>query len=687
MNAPLGALRLLLDHTREILLLVDARSLLILEANAAASALLGFSREALLGKPITELESALQDVFYWEAVLEGNLTELTEVEDLYACVDGSLLPVVKTIRSVEVAGEGWLVLQLRDARAQRKTEDALAQVTSQLRATLEATVDGILVIDLERRIVNMNHRFSAMWGLPEELLMLQDDSRVFGFMAGKVQRPDQYLGRLDEIENNSDGESSDILDLQDGRTFERKSRPQYLRDQIIGRVYSFSDISDRVKFENIIWEQAYFDALTGLPNRRMLRDRLEQEMKKAHRSERMLALMFLDLDLFKEVNDTLGHDMGDMLLKEVSQRLSSCVRETDTVARLGGDEFTVLLSDLRDSTTTERVIRNILQKVSEPFRLGSELAYISASIGITFYPNDADCLEELLRNADQAMYAAKQQGRNRFSYFTPSMQEAAQSRMRLVNDLRSAVGEDQFRLYYQPIINLANGEIYKAEALVRWEHPTRGLISPGVFIPIAEEIGLINEIGNWVFHEAAIQVLEWRSKYHPRFQISVNKSPVQFRSDASSQQLWFDHMDTLGLPGQSIVVEITEGLLLEASGDVMEQLCSLRETGMRISLDDFGTGYSSLSYLNKFDIDYLKIDQSFVKNLSPESKNMALCEAIIVMAHKLGMKVIAEGVETEEQRTLLIAAGCDYGQGYLFSRPVPAREFEAFVRALAPVPA
>jgi EAL domain-containing protein (putative c-di-GMP-specific phosphodiesterase class I) len=279
---------------------------------------------------------------------------------------------------------------------------------------------------------------------------------------------------------------------------------------------------------------------------------------------------------------------------------------------------------------------------------------------------------------------AKGAGRNRFSYFTPTLQQEAQVRARLANDLRSALVYGQFWVAYQPIVELATGLVHKAEALIRWEHPTRGLVNPASFIPIAESSGLILEIGEWVFRQAAEQVARWRRSHHPQFQISVNKSPVQFHHNSgdaanTTHQAWVEHLASLGLPGQSIVVEITEGLLLDASAEVNAQLLALRDAGIGVSLDDFGTGYSSLSYLQKYDIDYLKIDQSFVRHLSASSKDLALCKAIIVMAHELGMRVIAEGVETAEQRDLLKAAGCDFAQGYLFSKPVPAAEFSAFL--------
>ncbi|MDO8926024.1 MAG: EAL domain-containing protein [Sideroxyarcus sp.] len=441
------------------------------------------------------------------------------------------------------------------------------------------------------------------------------------------------------------------------------------------------DITEKKRSEETIWQQANFDPLTGLPNRRMFQDRLEHEIRKSHRDGLPLALMFIDLDKFKEVNDTLGHDKGDVLLVEAARRIAACVRESDTVARLGGDEFTVILCELDDSHTIDRIAQSIVDKLVAPFQLGEETAFVSASIGITLYPNDADNLEMLMSNADQAMYASKSAGRNRFSYFTQSLQEAALNRMHLINDMRGAVSGDQFQLHYHPIVELASGKIHKAEALVRWQHPTRGLINPGEFVSLAEDSGMIIEIGDWVFKEAARQVKRLRETHHPEFQISINKSPIQFRNDDRHFQNWLPHLQSLGLPGQSMSIEITEGLLLDATATVKSKLLDLRDAGIQVALDDFGTGYSSLSYLKKFDIDYIKIDRSFVRNLHATSDDMALCEAIIVMAHKLGLKVIAEGIETSTQRHLLAAAGCDYGQGHLFSRPLPAHEFEAMLQA------
>lgn len=437
------------------------------------------------------------------------------------------------------------------------------------------------------------------------------------------------------------------------------------------------DLSDRMAFEATIWKQANFDALTHLPNRQMFHSRLEHEASLAHRSEQRMALMLIDLDRFKEVNDSLGHDTGDILLIEAARRIISCVRESDIVARLGGDEFTVILPNTGDTESIERIAKAIIHKLAEPFALGADEAFISASVGVTLYPDDTSELDVLFKNADQAMYAAKNAGRNRFNYFTPDLRVAAEKRLRLTSDLRAALPGGQFQVYYQPIVDLATGEIRKAEALIRWLHPERGTISPLDFIALAEDTGLIVPIGDWVFKQAVHQARQWRNRFHPSFQISVNMSPMQIRQDSQVCAQWSNYLMREGMPGQSMVVEITEGLLLDA--ELNKKLLTFRDAGIGVSIDDFGTGYSSLAYLKRFDIDYLKIDRSFVQNLGSDGDNQALCEAMVMLAHKLGLKVIAEGVETTEQRDFLVAVGCDFAQGYLYSEPVPPDRFEVRV--------
>ena len=441
-------------------------------------------------------------------------------------------------------------------------------------------------------------------------------------------------------------------------------------------LWSFIDITERKRAEALIENQANYDQLTQLPNRRLFHDRLEQAIKKAYRENLRTVLLLIDLDRFKEVNDALGHNIGDLLLIDAGTRIRACVREYDTVARLGGDEFTVILSDMADAADIGRIAQNIIDDLTRPFIIQGRESYLSASIGITVSPDDATTVTDLIRNADQAMYKAKEGGRGRFQFFTKAMQQASELRAQLGSDLRRALELNQLQVYYQPIVELATGHISKAESLLRWQHPERGMVSPAVFIPIAEETGTIQDIGDWVFIQAVQEVKKLTATIDAHFQISVNKSPVQFNNDGLLHGHWLDQLDASGLPGSCIVVEITEGLLMNDSSSVSDRLLRFRDAGIQVAIDDFGTGYSALSYLKKFDIDYLKIDQSFIRNLAPDADDFVLCEAIVVMAHRLGIKVIAEGVETEQQRDLLIQIGCDYGQGYLFSKPLPAAAFE-----------
>ncbi|MDH5552084.1 MAG: EAL domain-containing protein [Nitrosomonas sp.] len=441
------------------------------------------------------------------------------------------------------------------------------------------------------------------------------------------------------------------------------------------------DITETKESELLIWQQANFDALTNLANRYMFQDYLEREIKKSERSNSSIALLLFDLDHFKDINDLHGHAMGDLLLKETARRLSSCVRETDIVARLGGDEFTIILSELTDLHIIDNIAQDALQILSKPFKLTNDKTFhISASVGVACYPSDALNTDRLLKTADQAMYTAKARGRNCYVYYTPTMQHAALEKIQLADELHTALSADQFRVMYQPIVELTTGTIHKAEALIRWMHPTRGLVSPANFIPLAEETGNIIDIGEWVFHEVANQLAEWQAAYAPSLQISVNRSPIQFYNEDKNPNSWFNYLKSLGLPGKSVIIEITEGLLHDSNEMVTNQLLAFHEAGMQVSLDDFGTGYSSLSYLKKFDLDYIKINQSFTSNLAFDCHNLAFCEGIIIMAHKLGLKVIAEGVETIEQHNLLTAAGCDYAQGYMYSQPIPSDEFEQLLK-------
>lgn len=552
-----------------------------------------------------------------------------------------------------------------------------------LRATIDNALDAVVQMNSEGIVTGWNDQAVNIFGWAREDAV----GRLLHEMVIPLRYRDDHVRGMERYLATGEGRvlnaRIEMVSLhRDGREFPVELAITTI--EVEGK-FEFSafirDITDKKESEELIWKQANFDKVTGLPNRHMFHDRLEQEIKKAHRSGQQLALLFIDLDRFKEVNDTLGHDIGDILLVETAQRINGCIRDTDTVARLGGDEFTVILLEVDDTRNIERVAQCVLKALAEPFQLGDEVVYISASIGITLYPNDATGVEDLLKNADQAMYVSKSQGRNQSSYYTAALQHAAQERRRLIHDLRDALAAEQFVLYFQPIMDMATGRIHKAEALIRWQHPERGLIEPLEFILLAEETGLINEIGDWVFKEAARWAKRWSERFVHDFQVSVNVSPIQFLSGEHSCDEWDAYLQEIGLGGKNMVIEITESLLLKAAAGVTDRLLKFRDAGIQVAIDDFGTGYSSLSYLKKFDIDYLKIDKSFVDNLESDINDMVLSEAIIVMAHKLGLQVIAEGVETQAQCKLLIDAHCDYAQGYLFSKPVPPEEFEALLKA------
>lgn len=560
------------------------------------------------------------------------------------------------------------------------TKRKKAEEELQLAASIfNVSSEGMLVADAENRIVAINPAYAKMSGYTLEELV-GEDPRIF--KSGRHDRA-FYQAMWYALETTGTWRG-EIWDRNKDATVTAKYmiiNTLYNTDRSVHRRVVFcSDITEKKQAEETIWRQANFDALTGLPNRRLFHDRLEQEINKTQRSDQALAVLFIDLDHFKEINDTRGHALGDMLLVEAARRINSCVRVTDTLARLGGDEFTVVLPGLDDLGRADRVAQSIVDALAKPFTLRGEDLYVSASIGITLYPHDAVDIDALLKNADQAMYVAKENGRNGFSYFIASMQHAAQDRQHLIHDLRTALSSGQLEVYFQPIIELATGQIHKAEALLRWHHPLRGMVSPALFIPLAEETGLIHEIGDWVFRESVRFAKRWlnaRCDATP-VQISVNKSPRQFVG-GNTHQDWIEYLTAIGLPANCIAIEITEGLLLDARSEVIEKLRKFRACGIQISLDDFGTGYSAMAYLKKFHLDYLKIDQSFVRDMQHDPGDQAIVEAIIVMAHKLGLRVIAEGVETPEQRALLTAAGCHYAQGYLFARPMPALEFEALL--------
>ncbi|MDH4449818.1 MAG: EAL domain-containing protein [Rhodoferax sp.] len=539
---------------------------------------------------------------------------------------------------------------------------------------LESTGDGLWDWNIQTGNHSFSQRLLDMYGFSAHALNEQDNA------FDSLTHPDDLAQMLNDRQAHLDGLTPVYSNEHRVRCHDGAWKWILVRGTVVQRdeqgrplrmVGVHTDVTARKEAEALVRQQAFYDPLTGLPNRRMLRDRIEQEIKRNRRDGRMMAVLFIDLDHFKEVNDTMGHDTGDLLLVEAARRLRSCLREHDTVARMGGDEFTLLITELDEVAHLQPLLHKLLQTLSNPFDLLQERVFMSASIGVTICPDDGQEVETLYKNADQALYVAKGAGRNRFSFFTPALQQAALHRARIAKDLHDALAQQQFELLYQPIVDLRNGQVRKAEALVRWRHPQRGMIRPDEFIPVAESTELIVEIGEWVFERVVEQLPRWRDTLHPQFQVSINSSPVQFRRRLPTSTSWAQRMRDAGLPGMSLVVEITEGLLLDTNDSVSEQLLEWRDAGIQVALDDFGTGYSSLAYLQKLDIDFIKIDQSFVQGLVPGGTEFILCKAMVVMAHALGLRVVAEGVETALQRDLLIDAGCDFAQGYFFSRPLP----------------
>lgn len=606
------------------------------------------------------------------ALMNSGKTKGFSMNKRYIQPDGTVVWINMTIAPlcVEDSSKPFHLCMVENITARKKSETKF-KLTE---AVYQNTTQAITVTDADNVIIAVNPAFTDVTGYsPKEVV--GKNPKIL--QSGRTPRV--FYERMWENINTEGHWQGEIWNKRkDGTEYAEWLTIDSIYDEngnVSQRVALFSDITKKKLADEKTWNQANYDPLTKLPNRNLFGDRLAHEIKVSQRTNNPLALFFMDLDHFKEVNDSLGHDKGDMLLIEAAHRIQNCLRESDTVSRLGGDEFTVILTELDDTLRVERIAEDILHSLNQPFILDTEKVYVSASIGIALYPNDAGKISDLVNNADQAMYLAKANGRDQFSFFTKSMQVIAQYRHQLMNDLHKALREEQFQLYYQPIIDLKTGKISKAEALLRWNHPIRGNVSPADFIPLAEESGLIVDIGNWVFQQAVQQLKHWQVSIDPNFQISINKSPIQFRMHEDHRD-WLAYLKLHEVSEKNLIIEITEKLLHENSDHVNNQLLYFRDHNIQVALDNYGTDYSTLSHLNELDIDYLKIDKSFIQKLSTDSKELFLCEAIIVMAHKLGLKVVAEGIETKQQQQLLINAECDYGQGFFFSEAVSADKFE-----------
>jgi len=595
----------------------------------------------------------------------ARLATLIEREDMAHALFAAQDEAEQSARAASVA-----IVEAREANR------AMTESDEWLRTTLEHLVDGVVVINDSGEIESLNGATERLFGYqPEEIVGAHvrvlvpgsgpdaDDDYFSQFLRTGKKTP---IGIGEEVFGRHKDGGRFPLDIEFGEVQMGDRRRL---------IATLRDITERKEAEALIVKQANYDSLTKLPNRTLFMDRLSLALTRASRNGGQIGLLFIDLDNFKKVNDTLGHSAGDQLLQEAAERLTACVRETDTVARLGGDEFTIILPDLQKAHDVEQVVRQILDRLSKPYLIDGTEVFASGSVGITLFPDDGKDAETLLKNSDTAMYRAKYDGRNTFRFFTAKMNAEALESVKLENQLRHAVDRGEFVLHYQPIIDLESGRVAGAEALLRWNHPVDGIVSPIKFIPLAEETGLIVPIGDWVFKAACEQIREWHDIGLNSLHVSVNLSPRQCR-EITFYETFEDTLRTTGADPNAVTLEITENLLMESDNDdAVTMLHKLRDQGVHLSLDDFGTGYSSLSYLKRFPFDVLKIDRSFVKDVATDPEDKALIEAMIAMAHGLNIKVVGEGAETREQVDFLRSRNCDAVQGYYFSKPIPADQF------------
>jgi diguanylate cyclase (GGDEF)-like protein/PAS domain S-box-containing protein len=577
-----------------------------------------------------------------------------------------------------------ILLSLNLSLSRERADERLQEADEQNRLLLESAAEGIFGVDVNGITTFVNPAAATLLGYQvEELLGRPMHRLIHHHHADGSEYPvgtcPMSLTLRTGIPHFVDDE---VLWHKHGHTIpvEYNSTPILKSGAVVGAVISFSDISQRIAAESKLEHQAYFDLLTGLANRRLLLDRLEQALSRSQRHNHMGGLLFLDLDNFKTINDSLGHKMGDELLCIVAERLTLAVRSEDTVARMGGDDFVILLPEVDDDPErTAKAVQELADKcceyLSRPYQVRDHELHLTTSIGIALFPMGGETADDLLKQADTAMYRAKEQGRDTIQFFLPSMQLAVEERMRLYNDLRYVLTRNELELHYQPQYN-TTGEIIGAEALLRWHHPERGLVPPAEFIPLAEDTGLILPIGEWVMLSGChlIRRLDEAGLGAALPVLAVNVSPRQFRQASFVQQV-IAILDETGVDAGRIELELTEGILVEDIEDTIEKMEALKAVGIRFSIDDFGTGYSSLAYLQQLPLHKLKIDQSFVRNMPDEKRGDVLVETIIVMGKHLSLEVIAEGVETEAQFHALCEMGCEQFQGYLFSRPVEEARF------------
>jgi diguanylate cyclase (GGDEF)-like protein/PAS domain S-box-containing protein len=667
--------RSLVHNAGSAIMLVSATGLLE-SASGAITRVLGHDPELIEMRPLTDIvaESDRRQVVSAlnEAARGATAAHPVTVRVGLLRHDGETvvpfeLSIVDLINDPTVEG---FVISAHDASAQVAAEHELSEALSLLTATLDSTADGILVVDNGGAIAGFNRRFSEIWRLAVDLVAVGDDATKLAFVLDQLLNPQTFLARRYELTQKPENESFDTLEFKDGRAVELTSRPQTVAGKIVGRVWSFRDVTDRLRLEDELEYRAFHDSLTGLANKALFQDRLEHALARIGLSGSHLAVLFIDLDDFKTVNDSLGHGEGDQLLKQVATNLSECLRPLDTAARLGGDEFAILIEDVWSREDITNLAQRILKSLRPAVQDGTRSATSAGSIGIAFDEPDITS-EQLLRNADIAMYKAKEGGKDRFEIYRKEMHAAVLARIEQERELRAAIHDGDLLAHYQPIYDLTTSRIIGFEALVRWAHPVGGLVDPRLFVPLAEELGLIGEIDSFVLRSACLQASKWHEQglAEPGLIMSVNLSPGQLVDPDLAERI-STQVDACRFDPRSLILEITESAMLSDNETTVRNLIKLRSLGIRVALDDFGTGYSSLSHLDRLQVDIVKIDKSFVQTLGSGDDTHSLAAAMVQLARTLGYEAIGEGVENPVQERGLRALGCRFAQGYHLGRPL-----------------
>jgi diguanylate cyclase (GGDEF)-like protein/PAS domain S-box-containing protein len=659
----------MMQQIAESIYIVDATTGHILEVNDAGAALLGYTPGELTGRTMFEFTSLGE-----QPDQQPNLANPAPRSGTHIAQhrDGTKLAIDYHASLITWGAGHAICAVVRDITERQAAEAALRASEQRFRTVFENAFDGIFLIDAQGVCLDANAAACTLVGRPKEVM---SGPALFDLLAARPVH--DAPGRWEQALGAGDLQGEYTFQQPDARhrTVEVRAKANVLP---ACHLIVMRDISARKSLEEQLAYQAFHDGLTRLPNRALFMERLTHALAEGPAPQWGLAVLFLDLDNFKVINDSLGHRMGDQLLVAVGERLQRCARPSDTVARLGGDEFTLLLDGVTDLDRAAQVAQRILDEMRAPFTLEDQQVVISPSIGIALSPGGKGTAADVLRDADLAMYAAKHYGKAGYTVFDPAMNSQAWKRMTLEVELRRAIEGGELRVFYQPVVDLANGQIAAVEALVRWEHPQRGLISPAEFIPIAEETGLIVPLGRWVLETACRQVRAWQiaTPQAPPLRLNVNLSARQVQQPALIAEIGAI-LATTGFPTAALTLEITENLTIDRADGALAVLTQLKALGVHLVIDDFGTGYSALSYLKRYPLDGLKLDRSFVDRLDQDPEDTAIIHAILAVAHALHLSVTAEGIETVEQLAALRALGCAWGQGYYFAHPLPPAEFDS----------